>query len=246
MDLIGQKFNRLTITKKTQKPLNRKYSGTFWLCICDCGNEKILSTGEIKSGNTKSCGCLNIERIINYNKENKKKYNVYDLTGEYGIGYTSKNEEFYFDLEDYDKIKDYSWHLDNKGYVINSKNEKQKICFHRLVMNCEDNLIVDHKNGHKSRNNNRKNNLRICSHKENAWNRKIVSNNKSGQNGVCFSKKEAKWKSSITVNKKKISLGSFNNLEDAIKIRQKAEIEYYGEYKYNNEVLKYEKNTKTT
>ena len=39
--------------------------------------------------------------------ETFKKYNTYDLSGEYGIGYTSKGEEFYFDLDDYDKIKDY-------------------------------------------------------------------------------------------------------------------------------------------
>ena len=46
-----------------------------------------------------------------------KKYNTYDLTGEYGIGYTSKDEEFYFDLEDYDKIKDYCWRITMQGYV---------------------------------------------------------------------------------------------------------------------------------
>ena len=44
-----------------------------------------------------------------------KKYNKYDLSGEYGIGWTSNtNQEFYFDLEDYDKIKDYCW-IYNKG-----------------------------------------------------------------------------------------------------------------------------------
>lgn len=37
--------------------------------------------------------------------------NTYDLSGEYGIGYTTKGEEFWFDLEDYDKIKSiYSGH----------------------------------------------------------------------------------------------------------------------------------------
>ena len=37
-----------------------------------------------------------------------KKYNRYDLSGEYGIGWTTNtNHVFYFDLEDYEKIKDY-------------------------------------------------------------------------------------------------------------------------------------------
>ncbi|WP_368488451.1 hypothetical protein [Clostridium sp. BJN0013] len=39
----------------------------------------------------------------------KYKYNTYDLTGEYGIGYDAKGNIFYFDLEDYDRIKDFYW-----------------------------------------------------------------------------------------------------------------------------------------
>ena len=53
--------------------------------------------------------------------------NVYDLSGEYGIGYTLKGEEFYFDLEDYDKIKDYCWHI-NKKYVC-TKYKNNRIMF---------------------------------------------------------------------------------------------------------------------
>ena len=71
----------------------------------------------MKHGHTKSCGCLNNEKRSLLGK-NSKKYNKYNLNGEYGIGWTSNtNEEFYFDLEDYDKIKDYCWFLDNRGYI---------------------------------------------------------------------------------------------------------------------------------
>lgn len=41
---------------------------------------------------------------INIENHNCKIFNKYDLSGEYGIGYTSKGEEFYFDLEDYKKM----------------------------------------------------------------------------------------------------------------------------------------------
>ena len=51
-------------------------------------------------------------------KYNPKKYNKYDLTGKFGIGYTSKGEEFYFDLEDYDKIKNHLWYKDKDGGLI--------------------------------------------------------------------------------------------------------------------------------
>ena len=49
-DLTGQKFGRLTVIK---------YVGCGkWLCKCICGNEKIIRGDKLKSGNTKSCGCI--------------------------------------------------------------------------------------------------------------------------------------------------------------------------------------------
>lgn len=53
MDLKGQKFNRLTAIKYIG-------SGT-WHCKCDCGNYTNATTGNLRSGHTKSCGCLNKE-----------------------------------------------------------------------------------------------------------------------------------------------------------------------------------------
>ena len=47
----------------------------------------------------------------------RKKHNKYDLSGEYGIVYTSNGEEYWFDKEDYDKIKDYYWRKDPHGYL---------------------------------------------------------------------------------------------------------------------------------
>lgn len=57
LNLKGQKYNRLTAIEFSYIK-NKK---TFWKCICDCGNEIIISLGELRSGNTKSCGCLRIE-----------------------------------------------------------------------------------------------------------------------------------------------------------------------------------------
>ena len=86
--------------------------------MCDCGNKIVTTGNSLKHGHTKSCGCLNNEKRSLLGK-NSKKYNKYNLNGEYGIGWTSNtNEEFYFDLEDYDKIKDYCWFLDNRGYIL--------------------------------------------------------------------------------------------------------------------------------
>lgn len=57
IDLTGQKFNHLTVIERDFS----KTGGVYWFCQCDCGNEKLVSVkaSNLKSGNTKSCGCLN-------------------------------------------------------------------------------------------------------------------------------------------------------------------------------------------
>lgn len=61
IDLMGQKFNRLT-------PI--KYVGDGnWLCRCDCDKEKIIFGASLRSGNTKSCGCFNREQKSNWTIE---------------------------------------------------------------------------------------------------------------------------------------------------------------------------------
>ena len=84
-----------------------KHAARF-LCKCNCGNNKdiIASLYDIKHGNVKSCGCLLAEK----QRQAHKKCNEYNLDNEYGIGYCSNTgSKFYFDLEDYDLIKDYCW-----------------------------------------------------------------------------------------------------------------------------------------
>ena len=56
-NLIGQKFNRLLVIN-TVPSRNKK---TFWKCQCDCGNICEVRADQLKSNNTKSCGCLNTE-----------------------------------------------------------------------------------------------------------------------------------------------------------------------------------------
>ncbi len=56
-NLAGQKFGRLLVTT-----LIGRVSGSYaWSCICDCGNIASASTGKLRSGRIKSCGCLRIE-----------------------------------------------------------------------------------------------------------------------------------------------------------------------------------------
>lgn len=55
IDLTGQRFGKLVVIKED---LNKKGHGVQWVCQCDCGNVKTIAAGNLKSGGTKSCGCL--------------------------------------------------------------------------------------------------------------------------------------------------------------------------------------------
>jgi hypothetical protein len=68
-DLTGEKFNRLTVRRRV--PGRKKPPA--WDCVCECGNETIVTSSELKYGGTKSCGCLHIERA---------QSQLQDLTGQ--------------------------------------------------------------------------------------------------------------------------------------------------------------------
>lgn len=53
MDLTGQRFGRLTVLA----PAENIGSMTAWLCRCDCGQEVVVMTAHLRSGQTESCGC---------------------------------------------------------------------------------------------------------------------------------------------------------------------------------------------
>lgn len=55
IDLTGQRFGRLTVIRYDHS----EHDGAHWLCKCDCGNEKVAAGYSLRSGKTKSCGCLN-------------------------------------------------------------------------------------------------------------------------------------------------------------------------------------------
>lgn len=228
-NLLGQRFGRLVVIERGE---NTKNGNAQWLCKCDCGNPEptLVVATNLKSGKTRSCGCLQKEiASITHSKPNK-----YDLSGEFGIGFTSQPDsygrcEFYFDKEDYDKIKDYTWSFNN-DYLRDTKD--RSIAMHQLILPTEDGYIPEHIHGSQTKNDNRKSNLRPATQTQNIMNTKVRTDNTSGVKGVRWRKDTNKWTATIWVNKKCISLGCFNNFEEAVKARKNAEEKYFGEFSY--------------
>lgn len=240
VDLTGKVFDRLTVIKRAEDHIRSNGRHVVqWLCKCNCENKtEIIVTGDsLKGGKTRSCGCIQKE-FAKTLKEINKKSNVFDLTNkEYGIGYTSKGEPFYFDTEDYNKIKDFCWFIDSNGYVVARIRNTQKYAkLHRVILDCKGNAQIDHIHGKNTRNDNRKSNLRICTRSQNGMNRGLLPNNTSGVTGVTWHKRKNKWTAQITINHKQISLGAFINFDDAVKARKQAEEKYFGEWSYDNSV----------
>jgi hypothetical protein len=239
-DLTGQKFGRWTVISQGPSTSGRE---TRWWCKCDCGNQelKLVRKNGLKNGTSRSCGCLQKEIASSI----RKKHNEYNLSGEYGVGFTINYDsygrnEFYFDLDDYEKIKDYCWYFNKRDYlqasdIHNDTQSTRKIVqLHQLVLPTDINHVPDHIHGESSKNDNRKENLREVTISQNAMNVKIRTNNTSGVTGVCWNKKSNKYRAYIQKDGKNHNLGFFVNFEDAVKARKEAELKYFGEYSYDS------------
>lgn len=63
--LVGQRFGRLSVIKKTKIIKDSEY-----LCLCDCGNTKILKESQLLNGSTHSCGCYRSEKLRELRTDN--------------------------------------------------------------------------------------------------------------------------------------------------------------------------------
>lgn len=228
IDLTGQKFNRLTVLERADDyitPQGVHY--VKWKCQCECGNIVEVTRSKLVNGDVKSCGCLNKETRAIRNK----RYNYFEIHGDCVTMYTQKDEPFYIDLEDLDKVKNICWYKNKHGYIAGLYNNKI-VLIHRFILDTPDDLLVDHRNHNTS--DNRKSNLRIATRTQNNINVKLRTDSSSGVTGVNWNKESSQWVVRIGVNKKRIYLGQFDTLEEAIAIRKEAEEKYFGEWSYDN------------
>lgn len=142
------------------------------------------------------------------------------------------------DLEDVERCKLKSWSIsyDSKmkdfyfyAFVKQENGKRYSVSLHRYIMGEPKGLVIDHINT-KNRLDNRKSNLRAVPQGVNCRNQNELKS-KNGCHGVSFDNTHKKWKAVISVNKKRINLGTFNGYEDAVKVRKDAELKYWGKDK---------------
>lgn len=228
-DLTGQQFGRLTVLRDAGRS---KSGDVLWECECSCPerNHIITTSSNLQRLHTQSCGCYQKSQ----NSKAHSKDTLFDIVDDIAIGYTSKGEQFFVDKDNIEKLQGHSWWYTARGYLAGYVNG-QIMLMHRFLTNCDDEHVVDHKNHITG--DNRIQNLRICTISENQYNRLMQNNNKSGSIGVCWDKRYQKWRSYITVDKKKIELGHFVKFDDAVQARRNAEDIYHKEFSLRNSVI---------
>lgn len=148
---------------------------------------------------------------------NKIKYLEHD---EYVEGIMPDGKIFLISKKDYPVIKENCWHYDKDGYLKSSRLG----LMHRFIMKdkLSGKLQVDHINMNKT--DNRQSNLQVVTQQENLHKKSKYSSNTSGHTGVKWNKRLSKWQVQITRNKQRVHLGVFDNLQDAVIARRKAEV----------------------
>ena len=198
-DLKGKRFGRLTVLEETQRRNYRHY----WLCRCDCGNEKVVEESHLKSGHTKSCGCYRTE---------KPRERRLDLTGQrygrltvLGPAGESAGGQYWDCLCDCGKRC--SCHKERLrsgltkscGCLQDEQRRKNMAdAIHFVEGTCLERIT--------------------CSKK--------ASNNTSGFRGV-YRRENGRWRAAIGFQGKVYNLGTFSEMEDAIKARKEAEERLY-------------------
>ena len=141
-------------------------------------------------------------------------------------------KQFFVDAKDYHKISKDEWWENRSGYVATWDESK---LLHRLIMKPAKNQFIDHINGNKL--DNRRCNLRICTHAENMRNRTKHKLMSSQYKGVYYTEdRKNKWRAQIVKDKKKYHLGSYQTEIEAAKAYNRAAKELHKEFAKLNKI----------
>ena len=108
----------------------------------------------------------------------------------------------------------------------------KQILMHRVIMTPPKDLEVDHRNSDGL--DNKRQNLRICTHSQNQQNARKRSNCTSKHKGVCWHKSYKKWRANIMIKGRNIYLGCRESEIECAQLYDKKAIELFGEFANTN------------
>lgn len=210
IDMTGIRYGRLVAIDISHKVRMKRGEVIFWNFQCDCGQLLKAKGADVRTGHTKSCGCLQRDTIAEMAsthrmtgtkaymawKQMKRRCNK-DSTENYGSRGISYDERWStFEL---------FWEDMGGSYVEGLELDRIDVNGNYCKENC-----------------------RWADNSLQAFNKRKVKTNTSGRTGVSFNKKSRKWYTRITVKNVSFFLGEFENFEQACEVRAEAELKYFG------------------
>ncbi len=148
-------------------------------------------------------------------------------------------QEIIVDNEDYQGLNQHAWNVSKGRNVYYARRKSPKIngkqtafLLHRVIMVAKTGESVDHINQNGL--DHRKENLRICTNRENQQNARIRKDNVSGYRGVNLDRGTGKWKAQIRAKGKRIYLGLHATPEEAAQAYDNAAVANFGEFAHLN------------
>lgn len=200
--LVGQRFGKLVVIEQAESSAAGQRR---WVCQCDCGNRRVVLGTNLKRGTTASCGC--------------KKYN--DLTGRHIGRLTVIERSDRYGTRG--KRKTWLWKCRcDCGEITYKATDTLTNSAVSMCGRCAE-LYATAKAREKAGFNGGTQLSKIKDINS-------QSKNLSGVRGVYFDSKSNRYRARIKFQGKLYNLGSYTNLEDAVKARKLGEEEYFGGY----------------
>lgn len=218
-DEIGNTYNRLTVVSRAE---NTKAQCVQWLCKCSCGVLTKVTAALLRSGHTKSCGCLQKEnsanRLTSHNMSRSSTYGIHRavLTRCYS--------------STHNKYPNYG----GRGITVCDRWREPApqgfLNFLEDMGERPEGMSIDRVDNNLGYS---KENCRWVDSSTQSYNQRRSKRNSSGVVGVKWWKTREVWVAEIHHQGERIHIGYFNDFDLAVTARKEAEIKYYGHYRDN-------------
>ena len=207
LDLTGRRFGKLVCLHPAEK--KDKRGNIQWVCRCDCGNSCLAAVPQLRSGYKKSCGCLSCPPLKDFVG---KRFNMLTVTE-----YAGKKSG----MHRWRCVCDCGEETVVGQTLLQSGKTKSCGCLQQTKIKTNMKFVDG----------------TSVTSLEARISRPPIATNTSGYNGVYFNKKNEKWVAQIGFKGKTFYLGSFDDIQDAIKARKRSEEMYedFLEWYYSQE-----------